>query len=137
MIPTLLLASLPALAMDVNVRVLPTKGDALAMQFHDVVLGQERVVEVPCALAKACRVSLLLTAEGEDAWRVSVKVEEQKRRILGRGEYALVVHPTFVTTTGTTAEMFMGGQMPIADGGTPVVIEYGLHVSALVYEAEG
>ena len=136
MFTALLLAS-PAIAMDVNVRVLPHHGDAVSLDFKEVVLGQERAAEVPCSEAPVCRITLRLDTESETAWRVNVKYEERRRHLFKAPSYELVANPTFITTTGQTAELFAGGEVPMAAGDGIVVVERGLHISAVVLVGEG
>jgi hypothetical protein len=135
MTPALFLASVSAFGMELNVQVASNELGALGLTFEDVTPGEEQLVEVPCSEGRTCRIAVSLIEEGEDLWRVSVKLEEGRLGRRGQETFTLVAEPTFVVPTARDAELFQGAQRPIVVGDHLVWLEQGLRLTVRVEEA--
>ncbi len=127
----LLMLAVPALAFDVELHVAPKEGASPWVTFHDVVVGVEHVVTVPCARAPTCRLSVVVSPQGEE-FRVAVHVSEVRRHWLGGERTVLVGAPNFVVPVDQLAEFFIGDEIPLAGTNPVVVTEEGLHIQARV-----
>jgi hypothetical protein len=128
---TVLLAAAPALAFDVDLHVTPKEGASPWVTFHEVVPGVEQTVTVPCAQAPACRLSVVVTPDG-DQFRVAVNVVEVRRGWLGAERTSLIGAPTFLVPGDQLAEFFIGDEVAVP-GSNPVAwVEDGLHIQARV-----
>lgn len=132
MILTLLLTSLTASAMELDVQLASDELGALGLTFEDLPPGEPRAIEVPCAEGRTCRLTATLAAAGEDAWRVSLTLEERRRLRRGPGAYTLVAAPTFIVPTATDASLFQGGRQPIVVDDALVWLERGLRLTVRV-----
>ena len=120
-----------AFALDVDLQVAPAQGEPVWVTFHDVTPGATQVVDLPCAQAPSCRLSVNLAPEG-DQWLISVKVFEVHHPLFGEERLLPVSSPTFLAPTGQTAEMFIGSERPIP-GSQPLAYQQsGLHIQARV-----
>jgi hypothetical protein len=129
MLPFLLAA--PALAMNVDLQYQPPDGRDVFVQFTDVEVGVERVVEVPCGKAPTCRLGVTVTPR-EEKWLLVVTVDEVRDPLLGREKVERVVAPTFLLGSGAVVSFFSGRQAPIP-GTDPVTWSFGgIHMQAFV-----
>lgn len=124
----LLLLAAPAPALDVDVHVFPPAGEAAWITFSGVEPGVARTVDVPCAERRTCRVAATVTPEGEQ-WRVALRVDVVRRRLLGGETVETWVQPTFQVRTEQVAELFSGSEVPAGEG---VLLQRGMHVQARV-----
>ena len=128
---TLLALIAPALAIDVDLHVSPPKGQDVWVTFHGVTPGTEQTVNVPCARAPSCRLSVTISPEG-DQWRIAVNATEVRRGLFGGERLSLIAQPTFVAPAEQTAVFFMGGEEAVAGSDGVAFNEKGLHIQACV-----
>lgn len=128
---TALLATAPAFAFDVDLHVTPREGASPWVTFHDVVPGVRQTVTVPCARAPACRLSVVVTPEGEQ-FRVAVNVVQVRRGWFRAERTELIGAPEFLVPGDQLAEFFLGDEIAVP-GSSPVAwVEDGLHIQARV-----
>ena len=116
MLAALLIASLPAQAVDLELTIGVPFREPVEMTLHDIDEGSVPGVVLPGVDGERYVVSIDV-AETEDAYRVSFLIEGMEPTRTGRARTWLVSHPTLVVPPDELARLYQGPRYQPGEAG--------------------